>query len=57
MQVGFYIKLDRNLICNRQSVLITTSITPKLSKHSDCLRQNRERARQFGGTNRERARQ
>ncbi|XP_011014361.1 PREDICTED: zinc finger BED domain-containing protein RICESLEEPER 2-like isoform X2 [Populus euphratica] len=33
-----------------QSVLITT-ITPKLSKHSDRLRKNQERARQFGGTN------
>ncbi|KAG6743636.1 hypothetical protein POTOM_052337 [Populus tomentosa] len=33
-----------------QSVLIT-SITPKLSKHSDYLRQNWEWTRQFGGTN------
>ncbi|KAG6744619.1 hypothetical protein POTOM_051256 [Populus tomentosa] len=33
-----------------QSVLIT-SIAPKLSKHSDHLRQNRDWARQFGGTN------
>jgi len=33
-----------------QSVLIT-SIAPKLSKHTDCLRHNREWARQFGGTN------
>jgi DELLA protein len=33
-----------------QSVLIT-SITPKLSKHSDLLRKNQERARKAGGTN------
>ncbi|XP_034895617.1 DELLA protein GAIP-like [Populus alba] len=49
-QWNSFIKELKEQYVGLQSVLIT-SIAPKLSKHSDYLRRNREWARHFGGTN------
>ncbi|KAJ6877658.1 hypothetical protein NC651_030426 [Populus alba x Populus x berolinensis] len=50
LQWNSFIKEIKEQYVGLQSVLIS-SIAPKLSKHSDYLRQNREWARHFGGTN------
>ncbi|KAL9373500.1 hypothetical protein Peur_033120 [Populus x canadensis] len=49
-QLNYLIEELKEQYVGLQSVLITT-ITPKLSKHSDRLHINQERARQFGGAN------